>query len=44
MESHFLYREETHEKFRRVLELSKRYRLYSTPLFLQFAAGKRDYP
>ena len=43
-ENHFLYREETHEKFRRVLELSKRYRLYSTPLFLQFAAGERDYP
>jgi hopanoid biosynthesis associated radical SAM protein HpnH len=43
-ENRFLYREETHAKFRRVLELSKRYRLYSTPLFLEFAAGRRDYP
>lgn len=42
-ENHFLYRKEIHEKFQRVLELSKRYRLYSTPLFLQFAAGQRDY-
>ena len=30
-------------KFRRVLELSKRYRLTSTPMFLEFAAGLRDY-
>jgi hopanoid biosynthesis associated radical SAM protein HpnH len=43
-ENHFLYRQEIHDKFRRVLELSKRHRLYSTPLFLQFAAGQRDYP
>lgn len=40
---HFMYREEIHKKFTRVLELSTRYRLYSTPLFLQFAAGQRDY-
>ena len=26
------------------MELSKRYRFYSTPLFLEFAAGLRDYP
>jgi hypothetical protein len=31
-------------QFKQVLELSKKYRLYSTPLFLQFAAGERDYP
>ena len=43
-ENHFLIRDEIHQKFKRVLELSKRYRLYSTPLFLQFAAGERDYP
>jgi hopanoid biosynthesis associated radical SAM protein HpnH len=43
-EDHFLYRHETHEKFRRVLELSRRYRVNSTPLFLEFAAGLRDYP
>ncbi len=43
-ENHFLIRDEIHQKFKRVLELSKRYRLYSTPLFLQFAAGEREYP
>ena len=43
-EDHFLHREETHRKFKRVLELAKRYRVSSTPLFLEFAAGKRDYP
>ncbi|MBI3911749.1 MAG: adenosyl-hopene transferase HpnH [Armatimonadetes bacterium] len=40
----FLHREETHEKFRRVLELSRRYRLTSTPLFLEFVAGLRELP
>jgi hopanoid biosynthesis associated radical SAM protein HpnH len=43
-ENHFLIRDEIHQKFKRILELSKRYRVYSTPLFLQFAAGERDYP
>jgi hopanoid biosynthesis associated radical SAM protein HpnH len=43
-EKHFLFKNEIHEKFKRVLDLSKRYRVYSTPLFLQFAAGQRDYP
>ena len=43
-EKHFLYRQEIHKKFKRVLELAKRYRFYSTPLFLEFAAGLRDYP
>jgi len=40
----FLHRAETHEKFTRVLELAKRHRINSTPLFLEFAAGRRDYP
>jgi hopanoid biosynthesis associated radical SAM protein HpnH len=40
----FLRRAETHEKFERVLELAKRHRIDSTPLFLEFAAGRRDYP
>lgn len=40
----FLSRKETEEKFRRVLELSKQYRLHSTPLFLEFAAGLRELP
>lgn len=43
-ENHFLYRQEIHEKFRRVRELAKHYRVDSTPLFLEFAAGLRDYP
>jgi len=43
-DNHFLYRQEIHQKFERVLELSRRYRISLTPLFLEFAAGKRDYP
>jgi hopanoid biosynthesis associated radical SAM protein HpnH len=39
----FLTRASTQEKFLRVLELSKQYRITSTPMFLEFAAGKRDY-
>jgi hopanoid biosynthesis associated radical SAM protein HpnH len=40
----FLTRKDTEEKFKKVLELSKRYRLQSSPMFLEFAAGMRDYP
>jgi hypothetical protein len=44
-DDHFLYLDDIHAKFRRILELSQRYRkISSTPLFLQFAAGLRDYP
>ena len=39
----FLTRAEINRKFKRVLELSKRYQLQSTPMFLEFAAGMRDY-
>jgi len=39
----FPVRQETHRKFKRVLSLSKKYRLVSTPMYLQFAAGLRDY-
>jgi hopanoid biosynthesis associated radical SAM protein HpnH len=39
----FLSRQEIQAKFRRVLELSKKYRLSSTPMYLEFAAGMRDY-
>ncbi len=39
----FLTREGIHLKFQRVLELSKRYRIISTPMFLEFAAGLREY-
>jgi MoaA/NifB/PqqE/SkfB family radical SAM enzyme len=38
-EKHFLFRHEVNAKFKRVLELSKKYKFYSTPLFLEFAAG-----
>ncbi len=39
----FLTRDEIQKKFRRVLEISKSYRLTSTPMFLEFAAGLREY-
>jgi len=39
----FLTRDEIRRKFEFVLELSRRYRLTSTPMYLEFAAGKRDY-
>lgn len=39
----FLVKEEIQEKFKHVLKLSKRFRLQSTPMFLEFAAGMRDY-
>lgn len=40
----FLTQQEIHRKFRRIMELSRQYRLASTPMFLEFAAGLRDYP
>jgi hopanoid biosynthesis associated radical SAM protein HpnH len=40
----FLTRSEMHEKFRRVIDLSRKYRLLSTPAFLELAAGLRDLP
>jgi hopanoid biosynthesis associated radical SAM protein HpnH len=39
----FLTREQLQQRFRHVLEMSKRFRLSSTPMFLEFAAGERDY-
>lgn len=39
----FLTRAEVQRKFREVLGFAKRYRLVSTPMFLEFAAGERDY-
>ncbi|MDX1504038.1 MAG: adenosyl-hopene transferase HpnH [Thermoanaerobaculia bacterium] len=39
----FLTRQEIQEKFQRILEISKRYRLHSSPMFLEFAAGLREY-
>lgn len=40
----FLQGTEIDEKFRRVMALAQRYPISSTPFFLQFAAGQRDYP
>ncbi|MEO8605387.1 MAG: adenosyl-hopene transferase HpnH [bacterium] len=40
---HFMYRDEIHKKFQGVLALAQRYPIASTPMFLQFAAGQRDY-
>jgi len=39
----FLTRLEIQKKFQRVLELAKRYPVCSTPMYLEFAAGKREY-
>jgi hopanoid biosynthesis associated radical SAM protein HpnH len=39
----FMTRQDIYEKFQRVLDISKKYRLTSTPMFLEFAAGLRDY-
>lgn len=39
----FLDRKATEDKFKQVLEMSKRYRITSTPMFLEFAAGLREY-
>ena len=39
----FLTKEEIQKKFRKILEFSKKYRVWNTPLFLEFCAGLRDY-
>ena len=39
----FLTRQEIQKKFRRVVELAKRYPVNSTPMYLEFAAGDRQY-
>jgi hopanoid biosynthesis associated radical SAM protein HpnH len=39
----FLTRQEIQRKFLRIIELSKRFRFNSTPMYLEFAAGLRDY-
>lgn len=39
----FLTRQDIQEKFQRILDMSDRFRFTSTPMFLEFAAGKRDY-
>jgi hopanoid biosynthesis associated radical SAM protein HpnH len=39
----FLTKEDIKKKFRKVLGFSRHYRITSTPMFLEFAAGMRDY-
>jgi hopanoid biosynthesis associated radical SAM protein HpnH len=39
----FLTRQEIQKKFTRILALSKRFPFSSTPMYLEFAAGQRDY-
>jgi len=39
----FLTREDTERKFKKILGFAKRFRLTSTPMFLEFAAGLRTY-
>ena len=39
----FLTRDDIHRKFKDVLGFSKNYRLSSTPMYLEFAAGLRQY-
>jgi hopanoid biosynthesis associated radical SAM protein HpnH len=39
----FLTREEIHAKFLRILEFRNRFPIHSTPMFLEFAAGLRNY-
>lgn len=39
----FLTKSEIQSKFRKVLAISKRFKLTSTPMFLEFAAGLREY-
>lgn len=39
----FLKRTEIQNKFREILKFSNKYRIWNTPLFLEFCAGLRDY-
>jgi hopanoid biosynthesis associated radical SAM protein HpnH len=39
----FLTRRDINEKFKTILGFSKKYKLSSTPMFLEFAAGLREY-
>jgi hopanoid biosynthesis associated radical SAM protein HpnH len=38
----FLEKQQTHEKFQKIWELSKQYRILSTPMYLRFLKGERD--
>jgi len=38
----FLDREASHEKFRYILKLTKKFRFFNTPLYMKFLAGERE--
>ena len=40
----FLTKEQTHEKFKAIRDLARKYRINATPKFLEFAAGMVDLP
>lgn len=40
----FNSKEEVHEKFEPLLPMLHKYRMFSTPQYLEFLAGKREYP
>jgi hopanoid biosynthesis associated radical SAM protein HpnH len=40
----FMTRDDIHEKFKSIDKLAKRFPLNSTPTYLEFLQGKRDYP
>jgi hopanoid biosynthesis associated radical SAM protein HpnH len=40
----FLTQNDIHEKFQRLMPLSKRYKLTATPVYMEFAAGLRELP
>jgi len=39
----FMTREEIHEKFKAIYQLSKKFRFYNTPLYLKFLTGERHF-
>jgi len=40
----FMTRDDIHEKFSQIEKLASRFPLFSTPTYLEFLQGKRDYP
>jgi hopanoid biosynthesis associated radical SAM protein HpnH len=40
----FMTQNDIHEKFKRLMPLSRRYKLTATPVFMEFAAGMRELP
>jgi hopanoid biosynthesis associated radical SAM protein HpnH len=40
----FMTRDDIHEKFKNIHKLAEKFPLFSTPTYLEFLQGKRDYP